>query len=84
MPRTLSSKKALRQSLKRRKLNLTIKENLKKLIKTAKFQKLSQIISAIDKASKKGIIDKNKAARLKSRLVRKFAKKTQKKIKKVN
>jgi len=81
MPIKRSAKKALRQAKKRRALNLARKNALKSLSK--KFEKLiaankkdeakkllPQVYQAIDKASKRGIIKKNTAARKKSRLAK--------------
>jgi len=80
MPITKSAKKAIRQSLRKKKVNdrraKTMKETIKKIIKTVKTDKaeaqknLPQLYQAIDKAAKKGIIKKNTAARKKSRLTK--------------
>jgi small subunit ribosomal protein S20 len=81
MPRTSSTKKALRQSLKRYQRNLKKKQEIKKLIRLVKQsvakndaaqarQYLSSLYQKLDKASKT-FIPKNRAARLKSRLARK-------------
>ena len=79
MPKTQSAKKALRQNSARRKRNLEKKEAYKAAIKTykklvaakkldeAKTQ-LSKVYTSLDKAAKTNVIQKNKAARLKSRL----------------
>lgn len=62
----------MRADVKKTQANLALKSNLKTVIATAKrtstasdFQKA---ISALDKAAKKNLIHKNKAARQKSRL----------------
>lgn len=79
MPNTQSAKKALRQSEARKVKNLSQKRNLRKTIKLyesllgsgnpkeAKTQ-LDTTFKALDKAAKSGVIKKNKASRLKSRL----------------
>lgn len=81
MPITQSAKKAMRQSITRRKKNLQKKTAYKKLV--TKYKKLvtgknfdeakkilPQIYKALDKAAKTNAIKKNKAARLKSRLTK--------------
>lgn len=72
MPVLKHAKKKLRQDKKRTADNLKIRESFKKLIKKAKANPTSEAISAavssIDKAAKKNIIHKNKAARLKAAL----------------
>ena len=83
MPITKSAKKALRQSIGRRKKNLQKKETYKKAVK--EFRKLvagkdldkakgiiSKAFQALDKAAKAGTIKNNKASRLKSRLAKKL------------
>jgi len=74
MPITSSAKKALRQSYRRRERNLIWKEKLKKAAKAAMSEKsqatLSQAYKVIDKSVKAGIIHRNKAARMKSRLAK--------------
>ena len=72
MPVTKSASKKLRQDKKRTLENRKIKELLKDLVKKA-IKKPSEkgIINAIktaDRAVKKNLIHKNKAARIKSRL----------------
>lgn len=81
MPITKSAKKALRSSAKKRSVNdrnkKIIKESIKNIEKLVKEKKkdeakklLPKAYSAIDKASKKGVIKKNNASRKKSRLSR--------------
>ena len=81
MPITKSAKKALRQNVKRREINITYKNNIKKLVKqvrTLVLEKknkdaeklLPQVYRAFDKAAKVGVIYKNTASRLKSRLTK--------------
>lgn len=72
MPVTKSAKKALRRDKRRAIVNLRIKRRMKAALKRAKERptkkNLALAYSAIDKAAKKKVIYKNKAARLKSRL----------------
>ena len=77
MPITKSAKKALRQNLKRKKRNLVYKNKIKSLTKKVvglvgekKIEEakkiLPQLYKILDKAAKKGVIKKNRAARKKS------------------
>jgi len=79
MPITKSAKKARRQNIRRRKMNIKRKDDLKSVIKQYKKliasnkkdeakKYLSQVYKKLDKAAKINLIKKNKAARLKSRL----------------
>lgn len=72
MPRIKAAKKKLRQDLKRTKANARIKirftHSVKKMALKPNAKKLKETIALVDKAAKKGIIAKNKAARIKSRL----------------
>ena len=81
MPVSKSAKKALRQNIRRRAINLRRKRKMKELIK--KFEKLilenkkeeakkllPSVYKAIDKAAKRGVIKKNTASRKKSRLAK--------------
>ena len=81
MPITSSAKKALRQSKGRRARNRAWKEKLKDAVKKAALEKsltsLSAAYKAIDKSAKKGLIKKNKAARMKSRLAKLLSKPSQ-------
>ena len=81
MPIIKSAKKALRQSIKRRKRNLIyknkIKELTKKVISLAAEKKteetkkiLPQLYKILDKAAKVGVIKKNTASRKKSRITK--------------
>ncbi len=78
MPHHKSAKKRLRQNQKRRlhnryyaKSTRTAIKKLRKLHnKDEALQKLPQVISMIDKLAKRNIIHKNKAANLKSKLMR--------------
>ena len=85
MPIIKSAKKALRQNIKRRKVNVKRKTELKSVIKQFKklvaegkkeeAQKyLSQVYKKLDKSAKVNLIKKNRASRLKSRLSKKLAK----------
>ena len=78
---TKSAKKALRKSLKRKEINLSYKERMKKLLKEAsnlvsqkKIEELKkllpQIYKILDKAAKVGVIKKRTADRKKSRITK--------------
>lgn len=78
MPNIKSAKKKLRQDAKRTKQNMTYKKTVSKTVKKMgkmKSSDLKKAFSTIDKAAKKGVIHKNKAARLKSRISRSKLKK---------
>ena len=81
MPIIQSAKKALRQNVRRRTRNTKQKESYKKTVKqyrklvlekklddAKKF--LPAVFKVLDKAAKTGVIKKNKASRLKSRLAK--------------
>lgn len=79
MPIIKSAEKALRQNIRRRKLNLKRKADLKSVIKDYKKlvvagkkeeakKYLSQVYKKLDKSAKVNLIKKNKASRLKARL----------------
>lgn len=81
MPITKSAKKALRQSIRRKKINIKRKEAMKDIVKQIKKLKtagktdeavklLSFAYKAIDKAAKRGVIKKNASSRKKSRLAK--------------
>ena len=80
MPITKSAKKAIRGSARKRVFNLrrdrAMKDAIKKFVKLAKTDQkeaqkmLPAVFKAVDKASKRGVIKKNNAARKKSRLSR--------------
>ena len=71
-----SAKKKMRQDVKRTKINasyeIKMKDIMKEVAKAKGTKKTGKIVgkaySIIDKAAKKQIIHKNKAARLKSRV----------------
>lgn len=76
MPITKSAKKALRQSLRRKAQNLKRKNAYKNMLKEFRMlaankkddakKLLPKVYKALDKAAKTNVINKNKAARLKS------------------
>lgn len=74
MPVTKTAKRALRSSKKKALSNALVRKNLELAIRLAKKQHtVVKIIAAIkltDKAAKKKVIHKNKAARIKSVLTK--------------
>lgn len=85
MPNTSSAKKAMRVSRRRRVINLVTINKYKDAVKAvrkalaakgkeAAQKALSLAFKQLDKAAKKRVIHKNKAARLKSRLAKATAK----------
>ncbi len=74
MPVTKQAKKKLRKDKKREQANISLKSTYKKTVKKTKksvtVKSLSEASKVIDKAAKKGLIHKNKAARIKSRLAK--------------
>jgi len=79
MPKTKSAKKAQRQNLRRRAINLQKKKAFKSAIKAYKKlvaakkldeaeKQLSLVYKSLDKAAKTRVIHPNKASRLKSHL----------------
>ena len=74
MPNIKSAKKKMRQDVKRTARNTVVKKTLKETVKNVKkadkvgTEDVQKAYSVIDKAAKKGIIHKNKAARLKSKV----------------
>jgi len=81
MANTTSARKAFRQSIRKRKMNLAKKARVKRLgkelevlLRKKEIQQaealLKQAYKAIDKAAKTGVLKKNTAARKKSRLAR--------------
>jgi small subunit ribosomal protein S20 len=79
MPNIQSAKKKLRQDKKRSQKNAKYELAVKKAIKTAskakekKQKTLDNVFSLIDTAAKHKVIHKNKAARLKARVSKLFA-----------
>lgn len=90
MPVIKSAKKKLRQDIKKEKINDLLREELASAIKLAKKSKLEEkvklAVKKVDKAAKKGLIHKNKAARIKSSLNKlvKITSQKRKKEKKAN
>ncbi len=83
MPKTKSAKKALRQSARRREVNLSREKKLKETVK--KFKKLlagkqgeeakaflKEVYKTIDKMAKVDFIKRGRADRMKSRLAKKL------------
>ena len=74
MPILKHAKKKLKQDKKRTIQNKKLKEVYKKLVKTAtadkKAESVSLAFSALDKAVKKNLLNKNKVARMKSQLTK--------------
>lgn len=72
MPLLKSAIKKLRKDKKKEKINDKLREDLKdavkNFIKGKSSKKIDEVFSLIDKAAKKNLIHKNKAARLKSKL----------------
>lgn len=73
MANTRSTKKNIRVAHRRAVKNFFWKNKVKQIVKKARREKLTADLiksfqSTLDKAAKKGVIHKNKAARLKSRL----------------
>lgn len=78
MPVTKSAKKALHKDRRRTIINQRIKKRVKKVIKSFKRKPSNKayalVSSLLDRATKKKVIHKNKAVRLKSRLARLLSK----------
>lgn len=72
MPITKSAKKSLRVSQTKRAQNKVQEVALGKTLKKVSASNVNEVISKIDKAAKNHLISKNKTARLKSRLAKKF------------
>ncbi|OGC59530.1 hypothetical protein A2890_00965 [candidate division WWE3 bacterium RIFCSPLOWO2_01_FULL_53_14] len=69
MPHLKSAAKNLRKSRRKAALNAKIEETLKKTLKgPVTLKTLPIIMKVVDKAAKRKILSKNKAARLKSGL----------------
>lgn len=72
MPVSKSAAKALRKDKRRTAMNKPVRSKLKNAVDAASKAKsetaLSAAFSAIDRAAKKRVIHRNKAARLKSKL----------------
>jgi small subunit ribosomal protein S20 len=74
MPVTKTAKRALRGSKRKEDVNKLIKSQLEAAIRAAKKgatkEKIKKAISLADRAAKKHVIHRNKAARIKSTLSR--------------
>lgn len=74
MPILKSAIKKLKQDKKRTAVNKVYRENLRQAVKQARKEKTAKAVrlaySALDKAAKQKVIHKNKAGRLKSRLMK--------------
>lgn len=72
MPILSSALKALRQTTRKTAMNRPVKSRAKSMVdamkKAPNFANLSKAFSAVDRAVKRHIIHKNKAARVKSQL----------------
>ena len=73
MPITKSAKKSLKVSRTKAVQNKVNKIKFEKALKKASKENINEVISLIDKAAKTGLIHQNKAARLKSKLSKKFS-----------
>lgn len=76
MPIIKSAKKKQRQDKKRQARNAGYIAKYKKATRASAKKSVAESYKAIDKAAKKGVIHKNKAARLKSRVAKLSSKKT--------
>jgi small subunit ribosomal protein S20 len=85
MPVTKTAKRALRGSRKKESVNKLISSSLEGAIRAAKKsktgEKILKAISLADRAAKKQVIHRNKAARIKSQLARLLPKKVSSKKK---
>lgn len=72
MPISKSAKKSLRVNRRKTTLNRYRKALVKDAIKNVDEKSVNTAVSMIDKAAKWNLIHKNKAARLKSHLAKKF------------
>lgn len=77
MPVTVSAKKALRRDRRRAKVNARLRRLLAMAIRKVKQQptekRLAAVYRTVDRAAKTGLMHKNKAARLKSRVAKRVA-----------
>ena len=71
MPISKSAKKALRVARRKTSVNRHRKAVVKTALKAASKDTVAQAVSLVDKAAKLGIIHPNKAARVKSQLMKK-------------
>lgn len=72
MPISASAKKSLRVALRRTAENRTMKSRVKNQLKKTTVENVSSMVSLLDKAAKNHVIHKNKASRLKSRLMKRL------------
>ena len=87
MPLTSSAKKALKQDRTRRAINDLTRHKIKSAMKAARLAitagdkdakvKIDAAYRELDIATKKNVVHKNKASRLKSRLAKKLSKSTE-------
>lgn len=74
MPVTKSAEKKMRRDEHKRMVNLRVRRRYKKALKKAEEdpaqENINKAYSMVDMAAKKRVIHKNKAARLKSRLIK--------------
>lgn len=72
MPVTKSAKKALRRDQRRKEVNFKIRAKIRRVLNLVKKEpspsSLAKAASVLDQAAKKGVIHKNKAVRLKSKI----------------
>lgn len=77
MPVTKSAIKTLRQQKRRAVVNAGIRAKMRTIIKAVQTdlgtQGLSEMYSTVDRAAKRGVIHRNKAARIKSRITKRVA-----------
>jgi small subunit ribosomal protein S20 len=77
MPIIKSAKKRVRSSERKHTANLEHKKKMKTAVKAAGTTKTAEALGkayqALDRAAKRGVIHRNKAARTKSRLANKLA-----------
>ena len=74
MPVTQSAKKALLKDRRRTLVNARVRQQLKQILKETREKPssslLKQAVRVLDRAAKKNVIHRNRAARLKSRLTK--------------
>ncbi|MBI4034922.1 MAG: 30S ribosomal protein S20 [Candidatus Chisholmbacteria bacterium] len=78
MPITQSAQKSWRRDRRRAGVNARVRGVMKAAVREARqkpsVKKMRVAYRSVDRAAKKGVIHKNKAARLKSRLMRRMKK----------
>lgn len=77
MPHNKSTAKRLRQNAKERAYNKAVRSGVRSVVKTARkaegeaaAAEVVKVYASLDRAVKKGVVPKRRAARLKSRLAR--------------